>query len=133
MPPLLVLGATLLASVIIAGGVAAGMAVSGSASANATIKASENAMKGTIESARLQADAQKHISDNEKSNADADRDLRKLQDRRDAEMTQKWFAYLDQVTTQGEDFAHAERIHNDGTTTRISLEERRLPSPSRNL
>ncbi len=123
--------ASVIAGVLIGGGVAAGMAVSGSAAANATIQASENAMKGTIESAKMQADAQKHISDNEKSNADADRAIRVKESARDAQMTERWFAYLDTMRGDDSDIDHATLVTRQGDTQqsrRIDLNERSVPN-----
>lgn len=122
---------SVIAGVLIGGGVAAGMAVSGSAAANATIQASENAMRGTIESARLQADAQKHISDNERHNAGEDRAIRVRENQRDAQMTERWFAYLDTMRGDDSDIDHATFVTRSGDTQRsqrFDLNERSVPN-----
>ncbi|MBF0491371.1 MAG: hypothetical protein HQM15_01145 [Deltaproteobacteria bacterium] len=107
------------------------MYFSGSAAAEATKQASENAMKGTIESSRLQADAQIHISDNERHNADADRAIREKENAHDAQMTDRWFSYLDNMRGDDNSIDQATLVtRQDGVqqSRRIDLSERQVPT-----
>lgn len=128
---LLVLGGAAILAGGIGAGVAYGQSEAAKKSAEATILSSENNKIGTIESARLQALAQQHISDNEFNTAGADRSLREHQEKADLQQSDRWFSMIDNL--QAEDLDEMVVSDRRSQNMRFDLRGRRSPNPIVNL